>query len=119
MSAGPLLCLCVQEWTGRVGYGERSTIRLDKVGRWPTVIFLPVSIESLDSRGEDRHHEDGAVFRVPKEAVMRVPKGVVLRVPSYRATERLVPYERGPEDRMGLKFRVQRFAVPVVSWHPM
>ena len=89
MSAGPLLCLCVQEWAGRVVYGETSTIRLDKVGRWPTVIFLPVSIESLDSRGEDRRHEDGAVFRVPKGAVMRVPKGAVLRVPSYREAQSL------------------------------
>ena len=58
-------------------------IRHGEVGRWPTVIFLPVSIKSLDSRGEDRRHEDGAVFRVPKGAVMRVPKEAVFRVPTY------------------------------------
>ena len=101
MSVGPLLCLCVQEWTGRVGHGETSMIRLDEIGRCPTVIFLPVSIKSLDSRGEDRRHEDEAVFRVPKGAVMRVPKGAVLRVPSYREARSLQEGTRRQDGQIG------------------
>ena len=86
MSDGPppfVCCLCVQEVPVRVGSGRTLEIRHDGVGRWPTVIFLPTHIKSLDSRGEDPRHNDGAVFRVPTGAVMRVPKEAVFRVPSY------------------------------------
>ena len=73
----------MQEYPIRVGSGGTWKIRHGEVGRWPTVMFLPTHIKSLDSRGEDPRHNDGAVFRVPTGAVLRVPKEAVFCVPTY------------------------------------
>jgi len=66
-------------------------------------------------KGEDPHHDGGAVSRVPTRAVMRVPTRAVFRVPSYGGARSLGKETRRQE---GLNCRVLRVCVWVsdVSW---
>ena len=118
MSDNHLLCylLCLYAGMARPSWFRWNLVDPTWWGREMANGHIPTySYRIPGLKGEDPHHDGGAVSRVPTRAVMRVPTRAVFRVPSYGGA-RSLGEETGRQER--LNYRVQRVYVEVsdVSW---